>query len=112
MPRSRAGASAIGAFCAATASASYLFDALSRPLQVTLPDSNRIRLSYGTINDAVTGGGYATSGTVISVERDRMAQARTGSKVQFERVDIDGAVAARSERRARLEKARAAVAGA
>ncbi|TDC91487.1 biotin-dependent carboxyltransferase [Saccharopolyspora aridisoli] len=64
------------------------------------------------LNDAVTGGGYATIGTVISVDRDRMAQARTGSAVQFERVDIDGAVAARSERRARLEKARVAVAGA
>ncbi|GAB3693346.1 5-oxoprolinase subunit C family protein [Saccharopolyspora tripterygii] len=61
------------------------------------------------LNDAVTGGGYATIGTVISVDRDRMAQARTGSKVQFEQVDIDGAVAARTERRARLEKARAAV---
>lgn len=62
------------------------------------------------LNDAVTGGGYATIGTVISVDRDRMAQARTGGKVHFQQVDINAAVAARQERRARLEKARAAVA--
>ncbi|MEB3366713.1 5-oxoprolinase subunit C family protein [Saccharopolyspora mangrovi] len=62
------------------------------------------------LNDAVTGGGYATIGTVISVDRDRMAQARTGGKVRFEQVDVNEAVAARQERRTRLEKARAAVA--
>ncbi|WP_406690465.1 biotin-dependent carboxyltransferase family protein [Saccharopolyspora sp. ID03-671] len=62
------------------------------------------------LNDAVTGGGYATIGTVISVDRDRMAQARTGGKVGFEQVDVETAVAARQERRARLEKVRAAVA--
>ncbi|RRO14125.1 biotin-dependent carboxyltransferase [Saccharopolyspora rhizosphaerae] len=62
------------------------------------------------LNDAVTGGGYATIGTVISVDRDRMAQARTGGKVHFEQVDVNEAVAARHQRRARLEKARAAVA--
>jgi biotin-dependent carboxylase-like uncharacterized protein len=62
------------------------------------------------LNDAVTGGGYATIGTVISADRDLMAQTRTGSRVHFAAVDIDGAMAARRERRARLEKARAAVA--
>ncbi|SFS89895.1 biotin-dependent carboxyltransferase family protein [Saccharopolyspora flava] len=62
------------------------------------------------LNDAVTGGGYATIGTVISVDRDRMAQARTGGAVVFEQVDVEAAVAARRERRARLEKVRAAVA--
>ncbi|GAA2358586.1 biotin-dependent carboxyltransferase family protein [Saccharopolyspora halophila] len=62
------------------------------------------------LNDAVTGGGYATIGTVISVDRDRMAQARTGGSVHFEQVEINAAVVARQERRARLEKARAAVA--
>ncbi|RKT89138.1 biotin-dependent carboxylase uncharacterized domain-containing protein [Saccharopolyspora antimicrobica] len=61
------------------------------------------------LNDAVTGGGYATIGTVISVDRDRMAQARTGGRVRFAPVDVETAVAARRERRVRLDKARAAV---
>ncbi|MGI8312399.1 biotin-dependent carboxyltransferase family protein [Saccharopolyspora hattusasensis] len=62
------------------------------------------------LNDAVTGGGYATIGTVISVDRDRLAQTRTGGRVHFVPVDVEAAMAARQERSARLEKARAAVA--
>ncbi|MBE9375447.1 biotin-dependent carboxyltransferase family protein [Saccharopolyspora sp. HNM0983] len=62
------------------------------------------------LNDAVTGGGYATIGTVISVDRDRIAQARTGTRVSFAAVDIDAAMAARQERRERLEQARSVVA--
>ncbi|GAA4616791.1 biotin-dependent carboxyltransferase family protein [Saccharopolyspora hordei] len=61
------------------------------------------------LNDAVTGGGYATIGTVISADRDRVAQARTGSKVRFTAVDLDAALVARQERRARLAKARVAL---
>ncbi|MEU6129809.1 biotin-dependent carboxyltransferase family protein, partial [Saccharopolyspora sp. NPDC047091] len=61
------------------------------------------------LGDAVTGGGYATVGTVISVDRDRIAQARTGDRVVFTAVDVDGAIAARRDRGIRLEKIRAAV---
>ncbi|MER5393603.1 biotin-dependent carboxyltransferase family protein [Saccharopolyspora sp. NPDC002686] len=61
------------------------------------------------LNDAVTGGGYATIGTVISADRDLIAQTRTGSKLRFTAVDVDAAVAARQERRARLGKARIAL---
>lgn len=63
------------------------------------------------LNDAVTGGGYATIGTIISVDRDRIAQAKTGDRVSFTPVDIDTAVSARRDRRARLEKIRAAMSG-
>ncbi|KAA5830664.1 biotin-dependent carboxyltransferase [Saccharopolyspora hirsuta] len=61
------------------------------------------------LNDAVTGGGYATIGTVISADRDLVAQTRTGSRVRFTAVDLDAAMAARQERRARLAKARVAL---
>ncbi|GAA4879392.1 biotin-dependent carboxyltransferase family protein [Saccharopolyspora cebuensis] len=61
------------------------------------------------LNDAVTGGGYATIGTVISADRDRIAQARTGSTVSFAAVEVDAALAARRERRARLDEVRTAL---
>lgn len=61
------------------------------------------------LNDAVTGGGYATIGTVISVDRDRIAQTKTGDQVSFVSVDIDEALAARRERRQRLDRIRAAL---
>lgn len=61
------------------------------------------------LNDAVTGGGYATIGTVASADRDRIAQVRTGGRVSFTAVDVEGAMAARRERRTRLEKVREAV---
>lgn len=60
------------------------------------------------LNDAVTGGGYATIATVISVDRDRIAQTKTGDLVSFEPIDVDQAIAARQERRDRIERARAA----
>ena len=63
------------------------------------------------LNDAVTGGGYATIGTVISVDRDRVAQTKTGDQVSFEPVELDEALAARRDRRARLERVREAVRG-
>ncbi|PXY29823.1 allophanate hydrolase [Prauserella coralliicola] len=56
------------------------------------------------LNDAVTGGGYATIGTVISADRDRIAQTKTGDQVSFVSVDIDQALAARRERRERLNR--------
>ncbi|WP_431877308.1 biotin-dependent carboxyltransferase family protein [Amycolatopsis sacchari] len=61
------------------------------------------------LNDAVTGGGYATIGTVVSADRDRIAQAKTGDVVSFEPVDLDGALAARRDRRARLDRIKSLV---
>ncbi|OLT45904.1 allophanate hydrolase [Saccharomonospora sp. CUA-673] len=58
------------------------------------------------LNDAVTGGGYATIGTVISVDRDRIAQTKTGDTVRFTSVDLDTALAARRDRRERIERVR------
>lgn len=58
------------------------------------------------LNDAVTGGGYATIGTVISVDRDRIAQAKTGESVRFRSVDLDTALAARRDRSERIEQVR------
>src|SRR5690606_5553262 len=63
------------------------------------------------LNDAVTGGGYATLGTVISVDRDRSAQTKTGDVVRFNSVDLDTALAARTDRRERIERIRRAIAG-
>lgn len=61
------------------------------------------------LGDAVTGGGYATIGTVISVDRDLFGQARTGDVIRFRSVDVDEALAARAHQKDRLERARAAV---
>ncbi len=63
------------------------------------------------LGDAVTGGGYATIGTVISVDRDVFGQAKTGDTITFTAVEIDDALAARAERTARLDRARAQLAG-
>jgi biotin-dependent carboxylase-like uncharacterized protein len=61
-------------------------------------------------NDAVTGGGYATIGTVISVDRDRLAQTKTNDKTRFRSVTLEEALEARRERRERLEAIKAALA--
>jgi biotin-dependent carboxylase-like uncharacterized protein len=53
-------------------------------------------------NDAVTGGGYATIGTVISADRDKLAQTKTNDKTRFRSVDLDEALEARKERGERL----------
>jgi biotin-dependent carboxylase-like uncharacterized protein len=50
-------------------------------------------------NDAVTGGGYATIGTVISVDRDTLAQTKTNDKTRFRSVGLDEALEARKQRR-------------
>lgn len=52
------------------------------------------------MRDAVTGGGYATIGTVIQCDLDVLAQAPPGSKVRFRAVDLDDAMRARREYRA------------
>ena len=51
------------------------------------------------MNDAVTGGGYATIGTVISADRDKLAQTKTNDKTRFRSVDLEEALKAREERR-------------
>lgn len=47
------------------------------------------------MRDAVTGGGYATVGTVISVDRNMLAQARTHRNISFKSIDVDEALDAR-----------------
>jgi biotin-dependent carboxylase-like uncharacterized protein len=54
------------------------------------------------MNDAVTGGGYATIGTVISADRDRLAQSKTNDKTRFRSIELEEALAAREDRRRRL----------
>jgi biotin-dependent carboxylase-like uncharacterized protein len=61
------------------------------------------------LNDAVTGGGYVTIGTVISVDRDVLAQSKTHGKTHFRAVGIEEALKARAKRRARLDAVRSAL---
>lgn len=49
------------------------------------------------LNDAVTGGGYATICTIISADLNKMAQIKTNEKVRFVAVDIEEALRARRE---------------
>ncbi len=56
------------------------------------------------MRDAVTGGGYATIGTAIQCDLDLLAQAPPGSKVMFRAVDVDDAMRARREYRARISR--------
>jgi biotin-dependent carboxylase-like uncharacterized protein len=56
------------------------------------------------MNDAVTGGGYATIGTVISADRDRLAQTKTNDKTRFRSVELEEALEARRERRQQMEE--------
>ncbi len=62
------------------------------------------------MNDAVTGGGYATIGTVISADRDRLAQSKTNDKTRFRSIELEEALAAREDRRKRLAEIRDALA--
>ena len=63
------------------------------------------------MNDAVTGGGYATIGTVISVDRDKLAQSKTNDKTKFRSVGLDEALEARKERRRQMEEIRQSLSG-
>jgi biotin-dependent carboxylase-like uncharacterized protein len=58
------------------------------------------------MNDAVTGGGYATIGTVVSVDRDKLAQTKTNDKTRFRSVDLEEALEARKQRRQQMEEIR------
>ena len=61
------------------------------------------------LNDAVTGGGYATIGTVTSVDRDALAQTKTNDRTRFRRVELAEAMQAREERRRRMAEIREAL---
>ncbi|WP_240374095.1 biotin-dependent carboxyltransferase family protein [Bacillus piscicola] len=54
-------------------------------------------------NDATTGGGYVTVGTVISQDLDLMAQLRPASTSRFITVTFEQAMEVRAERRKQLE---------
>ncbi len=56
------------------------------------------------LRDAVTGGGYATLGTVIGRDLDLLAQAKLPDKVRFVRIDIDQALELRKQRQATLNE--------
>jgi len=62
------------------------------------------------MNDAVTGGGYATIGTIISADRDKLAQTKTNDKTRFRSVDLEEALRARGDRRRHMEDIRQALA--
>jgi biotin-dependent carboxylase-like uncharacterized protein len=55
------------------------------------------------MRDAVTGGGYATIGTVIQSDLDLLAQAPPRSKVTFRAIEVDEAMQARREYRSRID---------
>jgi biotin-dependent carboxylase-like uncharacterized protein len=56
------------------------------------------------LRDAVTGGGYATVGTVISADLDLLAQAKSPDRVRFIPVSVDVALAERATRAQRLQR--------
>ncbi len=60
--------------------------------------------------DAVSGGGYAMIGTVISADMDQIAQMQPNNTARFVRVDMAAALAARAAYRGRLGQMRAAFA--
>ena len=61
------------------------------------------------MNDAVTGGGYATIGTVISADRDKLAQTKTNDNTRFRSVDLDEALDARKRRHQQLSEIKQAL---
>ncbi|ADD07570.1 putative biotin-dependent carboxyltransferase (plasmid) [Natrialba magadii ATCC 43099] len=61
------------------------------------------------MQDAVTGGGYATVGTVISTDRGRLSQRQTHKSVYFEEVDVEAALDARNEQEDQLEQIRSEI---
>jgi len=58
------------------------------------------------MKDGVTGGNYASVGTVISADLDRVAQSKTHETTHFSSVSMDDALQARTERRRRLARIR------
>lgn len=60
--------------------------------------------------DAVSGGGYAMIGTVVSADMDRIAQMQPNYSARFVEVDMGQALAARALRQQRLHQLREALA--
>ena len=60
--------------------------------------------------DAVSGGGYAMIGTIISADMDKIAQMQPNNRAKFVKVDLDAAMAARADQKRRLQPLRAALA--
>jgi biotin-dependent carboxylase-like uncharacterized protein len=56
------------------------------------------------MRDAVTGGGFATLGTVITADLDLLGQAKATDTVRFTAVDIDAALRLRRERTQRIAR--------
>ncbi|OZF35494.1 allophanate hydrolase [Rhodococcus sp. 14-2483-1-1] len=56
------------------------------------------------LRDGVTGGGYATVGTIINCDIDRLAQMKAPDSVRLSKIGIDDALRARRERGARIER--------
>lgn len=63
------------------------------------------------LNDAVTGGGYATICTIISTDLDKMAQIKTNEKVRFKAVDIHEALQARKESQEKINQIKQQILG-
>lgn len=59
--------------------------------------------------DAVSGGGYFTLGAIISADMDLIGQLQPHMPVKFQKVDMDGALAARKDRKAVLAAIREAL---
>ena len=59
--------------------------------------------------DAVSGGGYAMIGTVISADMDRIAQMQPNNLARFVEVDMKGALAARAAYKNQTARLRAAL---
>jgi len=59
--------------------------------------------------DAISGGGYAMIGTVISADMDRIAQMQPNNLARFVAVDMDGALKARAEYKGRVARLGAAL---
>jgi biotin-dependent carboxylase-like uncharacterized protein len=60
--------------------------------------------------DAVSGGGYAMIGTVISADMDRIAQMQPNNLARFVPVEMQAALQARSEYKARISRLRSLLA--
>lgn len=60
--------------------------------------------------DAVSGGGYFMVGTVISADMDLIGQLQPNIETRFVEVDMAGALAARNDRAATIDKVRQALA--
>ena len=58
--------------------------------------------------DAVSGGGYFMVGTVVSADMDLIGQLQPNTPTAFVKVDMDGALKARADRAALLDRIRSA----